>query len=172
MNSVLRKLVDELYPDQSLRRNPAVETAELLSFMVRVSGAARVVEIGTGNGSSAIWLADAVRATGGHLTSVDAADPTEAVVNLARAGLGNLVTFEVADGGEYLRRLPDESVDLLFLDAERTRYPDWWPEPRRVLRPGGILAVGNERPGAVTPITEDPQLEVVGSGLLLARRTP
>lgn len=167
MNSVLRELLDELYPEPDL-------PVELLSFLVRVAGATRVVEIGTGNGLSAIWLADAVRATGGHLTSVDAGDPTAAVVNLARAGLGNLVTFEVADGGEYLRRLPDESVDLLVLNAERAPHPDWWPEPRRVLRPGGVLAVAGERPGEVAPITEDPLLETVtaGSGLRLARRTP
>nr|GID83292.1 O-methyltransferase [Actinoplanes derwentensis] len=172
---------DATEPDWGrLRRNVEPETAELLSFVLRVSGGIHVVEIGTGNGLSTLWLADAVRDTGGHLISVDVVDPTATVVNLARAELGNLVTFEVADGGEYLERLPDGSVDLLFLDAERALCPDWWPEPRRVLRAGGLLAVDNvlshpdEVAGFLALIEADPELDgmtvPVGKGLLLARR--
>ncbi len=42
-----------------------------------------------------------------------------------------------------LDRSGDASVDLIFLDAERSEYPDWWPALKRVLRPGGLLVVDN-----------------------------
>ncbi|WP_328470187.1 class I SAM-dependent methyltransferase [Actinoplanes sp. NBC_00393] len=193
MDDALRTLLDDLYaegltadavePDRlRRRRNLEPDAAALLTLIMRMAGVRVVVEIGTGNGYSAIWLADAVRDTGGHLTSVDVASPASAVVNLARAGLGGLVTFEVGDGGGYLERLPDGSVDLLFLDAERVQYAGWWPAPRRVIRAGGILAVDNvlSHPDEVAPFLAltgaDPALTgttvAVGKGLHLAWRRP
>jgi len=159
MNQRLSAFVDELYasgvahdaaqPDRLLKhRNLEPPTADLLSLTVRIAGACRVVEIGTANGYSTIWLADAVGDTGGHVVSLDAAANDEARTNLVRAdalqpGLVKRVELRQEDGGTYLTRLADGSVDLLFLDAERVEYPSWWPHPVRVLRPGGVLAIDN-----------------------------
>ena len=159
MNQRLAAFVDALYdsgvahdaaqPDRLLKhRNLEVSTAELLSLTVRIAGARRVVEIGTANGYSTIWLADAVGDIGGQVVSIDTAANDEARTNLARAdavqpGLVMRVELRQEDGGAYLARLADGSVDLLFLDAERVEYPSWWPHPVRVLRPGGVLAIDN-----------------------------
>ena len=110
-------------------------------MVLRVARARDIVEIGTSNGYSAIWLADAARDTGGRVTSVDVEEWPGVAGNLSRAGVD--VHRVVADGGAYLAGLADDSVDLLFLDAERVQYPAWWPHPARVLRPGGVLAVDN-----------------------------
>ena len=140
---------DEAQPDRLLKhRNLEPATADLLSLTVRIAGARRVVEIGTANGYSTIWLADAVGDTGGHLVSIDSAANDEARTNLARAdafqpGLASRVALRQEDGGACLARLADGSVDLLFLDAERVEYPSWWPHPIRVLRSGGVLAIDN-----------------------------
>ena len=66
-------------------RNVEPATAELLGVLVRATRARRVLELGTSNGYSTIWLADAVEATGGALTSVEL-DPARTA--LARADLG------------------------------------------------------------------------------------
>jgi predicted O-methyltransferase YrrM len=86
----------------------------------------------------------------------------------------------VADGGAVLAELADASVDLLFLDAERPEYPGWWPHPRRVLRPGGLLVVDNatSHPEELAPlralVEADPELTTttvpVGKGELVALR--
>ena len=137
---------DRAQPDRLLkRRNLEPDTADLLSMVVRIARARAVVEIGTSNGYSTIWLADAVGDTGGAVVSVDTASLDEARNNLASAdtvqpGLATRVEFRQEDGGAYLARLADGSVDLLFLDAERVEYPGWWPHPARVLRPAGVLA--------------------------------
>jgi predicted O-methyltransferase YrrM len=95
-----------------------------------------------------VWLADAVGDTDGGLVTLDTAANDEARTHLARAdavqsGLAKRVEFRQEDGGAYLARLADGSVDLLFLDAERVEYPKWWPHPTRVLRQGGVLAIDN-----------------------------
>jgi predicted O-methyltransferase YrrM len=185
----LRTLLAELFaegaahdaaePDRLRRlRNLEPATAELLTLVLRVAGAREIVEIGTSNGYSAIWLADAARDTGGRVTSVDVEEWPGAGANLARAGL--TVRRELADGGDHLAGRADASVDLLFLDAERVQYAGWWPHPVRVLRPGGVLAIDNvlSHPAEVADvlgfIAADPELVgetvAVGKGLHLAWR--
>jgi predicted O-methyltransferase YrrM len=148
----LRVLLADLYdrgrthdaaePDRlRRRRNLEPATAELLTLVLRIAGARDIVEIGTSNGYSAIWLADAARATGGTVTSVDVEQWPSVAENLAAAGV--TVDRVLADGGAFLAARPPASVDLLFLDAERVEYPGWWPHPVRVLRPGGVLAMDN-----------------------------
>ena len=84
------------------------------------------------------------------------------------------------DGGAALAGYGDGELDLLFLDAERTEYPGWWPHPSRVLRPGGVLVADNatshpEEIAALRALVEaDPALVTttigVGKGELLALR--
>jgi predicted O-methyltransferase YrrM len=126
-------------------RNVEPETAELLSLLVAATGARRVLEIGTSNGYSTVWLADAVDQTGGRLLSVEI-DPERtalAKANLERAGLDGPTELRTTDAAELLPELEDESVDLVFLDAERPAYAGYWPQLKRVLPPGGLLAVDN-----------------------------
>jgi predicted O-methyltransferase YrrM len=123
-------------------RNVEPETASLLGVLVRSTRARRVLELGASNGYSTIWLADAVEATGGTLTSVEI-DPVRTALaraHLDRAGLAaDLVT---GDAGDVLRASPEAAWDLVFLDAERPAYAGYWPELLRTLRPGGgLLAI-------------------------------
>jgi predicted O-methyltransferase YrrM len=156
MDAKLTALLDELYRDGlrydeaqadrlNRRRNLEPDAAALISVVLRAMGARTVVEIGTSNGYSTIWLADAVRAAGGRVLSVDldGAARELAAANLAAAGLADLVELRLGDGGAALAELPDGGTDVLFLDSERPEYPGWWPHPVRALRPGGLLVVDN-----------------------------
>jgi predicted O-methyltransferase YrrM len=137
---------DAAEPDRRRRlRNVEPDSARVLSLLVRATGARRVLEIGTSNGYSTLWLADALRDTGGRLLSVDvdARRSAEAQANLRRGGLAALVELRVEDAEASLRETPDASLDMVFLDAERPAYAGYWPELVRVLRPGGLLAVDN-----------------------------
>jgi predicted O-methyltransferase YrrM len=121
------------------------DTGEFLSLLVRATSARRILEIGTSNGYSTLWLAGAAHATGGTVTTVELSDYKVGLArqNFDRSGLASSITLVQDDAGRVLERTADASIDLLFLDAERPEYPGWWVHVRRVLRPGGLLVVDN-----------------------------
>jgi predicted O-methyltransferase YrrM len=127
------------------RRNVEPETAEMLAVLVRATKARAILEIGTSNGYSTIWLADAAQATGATLTSLDVEPSRTALAreNLARPGLEGAADLRTEDAAAVLRAAPDAALDLVFLDAERDAYVAYWPDLVRVLAPGGLLAVDN-----------------------------
>jgi predicted O-methyltransferase YrrM len=158
------------------------DAGRLVWFLAQALGARSIVEIGTSRGVSTLWLADAARATGGHVLSLDLdeAAQDDARRSVAGAGLADRVTFRAQDGGAALAAMDDGGVDLLFLDAERTEYPSWWPHPVRVLRPGGVLVADNalSHPEEIAPLRDlleqDPAVTTetiaVGKGELVALR--
>jgi predicted O-methyltransferase YrrM len=124
-------------------RNVEPETAELLGVLVRAIRAARVLELGTSNGYSTIWLADAVESVRGRIVSVDVDAERIALArdNLGRAGLE--AELRVADAADTLAESASGAWDVIFLDAERDAYAGYWPHLLRVLRDGGLLVVDN-----------------------------
>ena len=124
--------------------NITPDTGEFLAVMARATGATRILEIGTSNGYSTLWLADAA-APGALVTTVELLPEKAALArgNFTRAGFTQRIDQVEGDAGAYLAGCADASVDLLFLDAERRAYLDWWPQLARVLRPGGLLVADN-----------------------------
>lgn len=158
------------------------DTGEFLSVLVRATGAQRVLEIGTSNGYSTIWLASAARAIGGTVTTVEASELKieMAARNFQRARLTSAITQLHDDAGRVLAGMGDAAFDMIFLDSERTEYPGWWPDIRRVLRPGGLLVADNatSHPDEIAPfialVEADPAFVTsvvpVGNGEFLAAR--
>lgn len=125
--------------------NITPDTGRFLYQLARSTRAQAIVEVGTSNGYSTLWLAMAALVNGGAVLTldVDANKQRMAEANLKRAGLENHVELKLADAGELLPELQAASVDLLFLDADRSAYAGYWPEVQRVLRPGGLVVVDN-----------------------------
>ena len=159
------------------------DTGEFLAVLVRATAARRVLEIGTSNGYSTLWLAEAARGIAGSVTTVEFADYKIglASANFARAGLSKFITLVHDDAGRVLQRSDQSAYDLIFLDSERLQYPAWWPNLCRVLRPGGLLVVDNatshveQMAPFVALVTADPEFATclipVGKGEFLAVKT-
>ena len=138
---------DKRQVDRRLRwRNLEPESAELLAVILRSMRARRILEIGTSNGYSTLWLADAMQATGGHVTSleIEAERTALAEQSLHEFGLRDCVTLLTCDAAEYLPTTP-ESFDFILLDAERKYYRGYWPDLKELLlrRPHCLLVVDN-----------------------------
>jgi predicted O-methyltransferase YrrM len=159
------------------------ETGEFLAVLVRATAARRVLEIGTSNGYSTLWLADAARRIDGSVTTVESADDKIglASANFVRSGLSAFITLVHDDAGRFLQRSDQSAYDLIFLDSERPEYPGWWPYLRRVLRPGGLLIVDNatshveQMAPLIALVSADPGFATclipVGKGEFLAAKT-
>jgi predicted O-methyltransferase YrrM len=165
-------------------RNVEPDSAQLLSLLVKATHARRLLELGTSNGYSTLWLADAARSIGGRVVSldVDAARSAQAAENLHRAGLREHVELRVQDAALGLRESSDAAWDMIFLDAERPAYAGYWPDLVRVLRPGGLLAVDNvlshaDQVGELRALISSDErvseaLAPTGAGVLLVVKNP
>lgn len=121
------------------------DTGEFLAVLIRATAARRILEIGTSNGYSTLWLAEAAKGTGGSVTTVELSPGKAALAraNFARSGLGALIDLVQDDAGRFLERAKPAAFDLVFLDSERSEYPRWWPRLDALLRPGGLLVADN-----------------------------
>lgn len=121
------------------------DTGEFLALLVRATGARRVLEVGTSNGYSTLWLAQAAQAIDGLVTTVEqsALKIELAAKNFARAGLASHIALVHAEAGAFIHQRVPEEFDLVFLDAARTEYIGWWPRVRAILRVGGLLVADN-----------------------------
>jgi predicted O-methyltransferase YrrM len=136
MDKHLRELLQELQerglendaraterPRMMLNLEPA--SAQLLSILVRASGATRALEIGTSNAYSTIWLAWSLAPVGGRIISIDRNPEKHALAreNLLCASLLDSVDLRTGDATEIVRQLPGP-FDLVFLDADRRKFPE------------------------------------------------
>ena len=143
--SVLGQTHDAIETERSSRMlNITPDTGQLLWILARSIDARAVLEVGTSNGYSTIWLADAIADRGGRVTTLErSADKIEmATAQLAEAGLRESVDIVAGNAGDSLRAL-DGPFDLVFLDADRVSYLDYLPLIVERLRPGGLLVTDN-----------------------------
>ncbi len=159
--SVDRYLCDALVPadpvleaalaDSTAAGLPAINVApnqgKLLQLIAQIAGARRILEIGTLGGYSAIWLARALP-DGGRLVTLELspAHAAVAVRNLARAGLDDRVEVRVGPASATLAALAAERAapfDLVFIDADKSGYPEYFTAALRLTRPGGVIIADN-----------------------------
>ena len=138
--------------DESLRASdaaglPAIQITanqgHFLQILVRLTGARRVLEIGTLGGYSTIWLARAL-GPGGRVTTLEV-EPKHAEVaraNLARAGLAGVAEVRVGPALETLPQL-DGPFDFVFIDADKVNTPEYFAWAVRLSRPGSVIVVDN-----------------------------
>src|SRR5262245_57687274 len=126
---------------EEMASNPV--TMRFLEFLVHVSRAQRVLEIGAFIGVSAMHFARALP-TDGRVVTIEKFDRFAAIArrNFARNGLDRRITLLEGDAFEIIDRLPrDETFDLIFIDGNKERYKDYFVKTEPLLSPTGISLV-------------------------------
>ena len=117
---------------------------ELLYILARATGAARILELGTATGYSAIFLAQACSETHGRLTALEweASLARRAAENIEQAGLSKWVEVRCVNAFEEME-YTREVFDFVFMDIEKEGYLPMLSHCTRIVKPGGLLLVDN-----------------------------
>jgi predicted O-methyltransferase YrrM len=171
-------ILNDIYENQRVLNVPPND-GRLLRLLTESMNAKNVIEIGTSTGYSAIWFGMARQKTKGTLTTfeIDAQRASAARANFKRAGLADIITLVEGDAHEKVLQLK-EPIDILFLDADKEGYIDYFNKLLPLVRPGGLIIAHNITPGSADPryveaITTNPELETIvrsGVGLTLKKK--
>jgi caffeoyl-CoA O-methyltransferase len=121
------------------------DQGQLLTMMARLVGARRAIEIGTFTGYSSLCIARGL-VDGGSLLCCDISVEWTAIGARAwrEAGLDDRIELRIAPALQTLRSLSRRAtIDLVFIDADKTGYADYWDELVPRVRRGGVLLVDN-----------------------------
>ena len=168
ITAVLEKMVQE---HQTYLSVP-VQDGKALRLLTELAAAKNVVEIGTSTGYSGLWLCLALRKTNGHLTTfeIDHVRAAAAREHFREAGVEGMVTIVEGDAHEQVLKLKGP-IDVAFIDADKSGYPDYLKKLLPLIRPGGLILAHNVEmvPEYMREVTSRPDLETImymeGGGL-------
>ncbi len=127
-------------------------TANFLNMLIKIHNSKNVLEVGTSNGYSGIWIADALKHTGGKLTTIEFWDKRRSVAqeNFKKCGLDGIIDARLGSAllildemrGEIEQGVRD-SFDFIFIDANKPEYVEYFHKIDPLLKSGGIIAADN-----------------------------
>lgn len=112
---------------------------EFLKILVSVTGARNILEIGSFTGYSSTCMALGLP-EGGHIDALEVNDELESLMRQGweKAGVSERITLHIGDAKETLMSLPGP-YDLVFIDANKREYPEYYDAVIEKLRPGGLI---------------------------------
>jgi len=145
---LLKRLRDETAQLANAQWQIAPEQGQFMALLVKLTGARRIVEVGTFTGYSALCMAQAMPEDG-RLICCDIPGDYNATAERywREAGLGERIAQRLAPALDSLAALEAEgragSFDLIFIDADKANYPAYFEYALRLLRQGGLILFDN-----------------------------
>ena len=119
---------------------------QLLRMFVQMTGASRILELGTFTGYSAICLASSLPSDG-HLDTLELNDELEDLIleGFEKAGLSDKINLHIGDCKETLKRFNEEKrvYDIVYMDANKREYCEYYDLVFDMVRPGGLILADN-----------------------------
>ena len=132
------------FPNRPARWNVPAEDGRLLYDLILENDYQRVLEVGTSNGYSALWMGFALKHTGGRLITIEINEERarEARKNIEQAGLSSVIEVRLGNAMDVLPRLSG-SFDMVFLDADKSQYLDYFRYLDSRVPDGGAITAHN-----------------------------
>ena len=145
ISPLLLELVDETEELTGLSRwSIGKVEGKLLQLLVKISSARQVIEIGTFTGYSALIMAEALPENGRLITCETNENHAEIALRyFKKSPHGSKIRLELKPAMETLRGIADNSVDFVFIDADKPSYGRYFDEAMRMLHAGGLIFVDN-----------------------------
>jgi len=143
-----QELLEELEKTQKDFWNISHSSANFLNMLIKISNSKSVVEVGTSNGYSGIWLAKALKkefgGTGGKLTTIEYYEKriVLALENFKKCQVDDIITVLQGSACEVLETI-DFEIDFAFIDANKSEYVKYFDIISPKLKKGGIIAADN-----------------------------
>jgi len=131
-------------PVEQRMRNITPDVGLFLNIIVKAIKAKNILEIGTSNGYSTIWLGLAAKDNNGKVTTleVDSRKVKLANENLSRANLIDIVNIIPGDAKETIKNF-DQEFDFVFIDAEKEDYIRYFDLVFPFVKVGGVVVADN-----------------------------
>ncbi len=138
--------LEELYEKAKANRIPVIrrETQALLGFLITEKQPCHILEVGTAIGFSALFMSGFLPKDG-RITTIEKYEKRIPIAreNFRRFGREKQIKLLEGDAMQILANLPQESYDMVFMDAAKGQYIHFLPLVKKVLAPGGVLISDN-----------------------------
>lgn len=146
MDSKLKARLEELEKTLDNFWNVSPQTGCFISMLIKAMNAKNVLELGTSNGYSTLWISDALRYTGGHLTTLEFWDKRQCLAReyARECDLSDYITFKLGQAYDIIvNELQNETYDLVFIDANKREYIKFFQAVHPLLKKGGVILADN-----------------------------
>ena len=127
--------------------NVSPNLGKLLQLFAKLSNAKKILEVGTLAGYSTIWMAEALPEDGNMITlEIDPHHAEVAAKNIERAGLSSKVEIRIGKAIDLLPQLVNEKsgpFDMIFIDADKPPYTEYFEWALKLSRPGTLIIADN-----------------------------
>ena len=139
-------ILDKLEETSEEYWNISRQTGNFISMLIKSSGRKNILELGTSNGYSTLWIADALKYTNGHLTTIEFWEKRQCLAReyIENCGLSDYVTFKIGQAYDIIMdELQNEQYDMVFIDANKQEYLRFFEAVHPILKKGGIILADN-----------------------------
>ena len=146
MNSQTIEILEKLEKTADEFWNVSHQTGNFINMLIKLMGAKNVLELGTSNGYSGLWIADAVKEIGGHYTTLEFWEKRQCLAReyFEYCGLSDVATFKIGQAYDIIMSdLQNEKYDLVFIDANKQEYIKFFEAVHPLLKKGGVILADN-----------------------------
>lgn len=158
MDNTTVKTLSDLETTADKFWNVSRQSANFINMLIKLMNAQNVLEIGTSNGYSGLWIADALKETGGHLTTIEFWEKRQCIAreNFQKCGLGDIITCKIGDACEVIKNEISAQFDLVFIDANKGEYVQYFEAVHPFVKKGGVILADNitSHAGKVQPFID------------------